>query len=135
MKTFEIKTIIEKRHWIGFLAIVICIVAWTMELIGSVYICPYCRVQRTVIGILGVILLLPFASHWFVKYMAIIFGFFAAVVASNQHFMGWKKISSGEFQFNDNILIDPFLLSGFALGAIIAMTCIIIKLPNNKPES
>jgi hypothetical protein len=30
-----------------------------MELAGTVYICPYCRVQRTVILLLGLILLLP----------------------------------------------------------------------------
>jgi disulfide bond formation protein DsbB len=132
MKAFELKTLTERRQWIGLFAIVICALAWTMEIIGSVYICPYCRVQRTVIGILGFILLLPFAYHWLVKYAAIVLGFFGAVVASNQHFMGWKKISSGEFQFNDNIFIDPFLLSGFALTGIIGMTCLILKLQNEK---
>ncbi|PAJ71973.1 hypothetical protein CJF42_23775 [Pseudoalteromonas sp. NBT06-2] len=131
MKALELKTFTEKRQWIGVFAIVICALAWTMELIGSVYICPYCRVQRTVIGILGIILLLPFAYHWLVKYAAIILGVFGAVVASNQHFMGWKKISAGKFQFNENILIDPFLLSGFALAAILGMTCLILKLSSS----
>jgi len=132
MKAFELQTIIDNRHLIGIFAIVICIIAWGMELTGAVYICPYCRVQRTVIGLLGAILLLPFVHHWLVKYTAVILGFFAAVVASNQHFMGWKKISAGKFQFNENIFIDPFLLSGFAIMAIIGMTCLIVNLPKQN---
>jgi len=134
MKAFELKTIFANRHLIGVFAITLCIIAWGMELTGAVYICPYCRVQRTVIGILGAILLLPFVHHWLVKYMAIILGFFATVVASNQHFMGWKKISAGTFQFNDNIFIDPFLLSGFAIIAIIGMTGLILNLPKQNAQ-
>ena len=132
MKVIELKDIIAKRHWIGLIAIAVCIFAWAIELFGVVYICPYCRVQRTVIGILGAILLLPFVHHWLVKYLATTLGFFAAVVASQQHFMGWKKISAGKFEFNDNIFIDPFLLSGFALAAIIGLTCLILNQPRGR---
>ena len=39
-----------------------------MEFAGTVYICPYCRVQRTVILLLGVAMVLPFTHHWIVRY-------------------------------------------------------------------
>lgn len=134
MKTFELNTFIKRRQLIGVFAIFICALAWTMEIIGSVYICPYCRVQRTIIGILGIILILPFAYHWLIKYAALVFGFFGAVVASNQHFMGWKKISAGKFELNENLLIDPFILSGFALTAILGMTALILNLSNSTKK-
>lgn len=132
MKHIDINYLIGKRVWIGLFAIALCIIAWALEISGNVYICPYCRVQRTVIGILGGVLLLPFAYHWIVKYISLVIGIFGIVVACNQHFMGWKKISSGKFQFNDNIFIDPFLLSGFALTAIVGMICLILQLPNKN---
>ncbi|WP_209112975.1 hypothetical protein [Endozoicomonas sp. G2_1] len=64
--------------------------------------------------------------------MSLVFGFFGAVVAANQHFMGWKKISAGSFTFNENIFIDPFLLSGFALTAIIGLTYLILYSGNKR---
>ena len=100
---------------VGLIAIVISIAAWSTDLSGIVYVCPYCRVQRSVIGLLGLLLITPAVTHWIGKY-------FGATVAANQHFMGWKKISAGTFEFKDNLLIDPFILSAFALTGIIGLT-------------
>ena len=58
-----------------------------MEFAGTVYICPYCRVQRTVILLLGVIMVLPFSKHWISSYLASVMGFMGAVVAVNQNFL------------------------------------------------
>lgn len=127
MKFLELNKLIVNCRLFGVLAIVICALAWFSELAGVVYICPYCRVQRTVIGLLGFLLILPFVYNWVIKYIALVIGFFGAVVASSQHFMGWKKISAGEFAFNKNIFIDPFLLSGFALFAIIGLTFLVLE--------
>ncbi|MUH72245.1 hypothetical protein [Psychrosphaera haliotis] len=107
---------------VGLIAIVISAVAWSTDLTGLVYVCPYCRVQRSVIGILGLLLVSPFIHHWVGKYIALVVGFFGATVGANQHFMGWKKISAGTFEFKDNLLIDPFILSGFSLTGIIGLT-------------
>ena len=79
-----------------------------MEFAGTVYICPYCRVQRTVILLLGVAMILPFTHHWIVRFIASVVGFLGAVVAVNQNFMGWVKISKGTFAFNEALYIDPF---------------------------
>ena len=97
-----------------------------MEFAGTVYICPYCRVQRTVILLLGVIMIMPFSNHWISKYIASVIGFMGAVVAINQNFMGWVKISKGEFAFNEQLYIDPFLLSAGSLFIITGQLWLIL---------
>ena len=116
----------HQRLW-GIIAIVIAAGAWGMELTGAVYICPYCRVQRTVILLLGCIMLLPSPHHWCWKYLASVLGFFGAVVAVNQNFMGWVKISKGEFSFNEQLYVDPFLLSAGSLFILIGQLWLILS--------
>ena len=53
-------------------------------------------------------------------------GFMGAVVAVNQNFMGWVKISKGEFAFNEQLYIDPFLLSAGSLFIIIGQLWLIL---------
>jgi disulfide bond formation protein DsbB len=123
-----------QRHQraLGIIAILIGAGAWGMEFAGTVYICPYCRVQRTVILLLGVIMVLPFSTHWISRYVASVMGFMGAVVAVNQNFMGWVKISKGEFAFNEQLYIDPFLLSAGSLFVIIGQLWLILtKAPTN----
>jgi disulfide bond formation protein DsbB len=123
-----------QRHqrMLGIIAIIIGAGAWGMEFAGTVYICPYCRVQRTVILLLGVIMVLPFSKHWISRYVASVMGFMGAVVAVNQNFMGWVKISKGEFAFNEQLYIDPFLLSAGSLFVIIGQLWLILtKAPTN----
>ena len=117
-----------QRHQpaLGLIAIIIGAGAWGMEFAGTVYICPYCRVQRTVILLLGVIMILPFSKHWISRYVASGMGFMGAVVAVNQNFMGWVKISKGEFAFNEQLYIDPFLLSAGSLFIIIGQLWLIL---------
>ncbi|KGJ95140.1 disulfide bond formation protein B [Colwellia psychrerythraea] len=124
MNLLKLETYIKQSKIIALIAIVIAIIAWLMDVSGMVYECPYCRVQRSVIGILGLILVLPISSHWLGKYAALVIGFFGAVVAANQHFMGWKKVSAGEFVLK--LPVDPFLLSGIALTMIIGLMYIIM---------
>jgi disulfide bond formation protein DsbB len=124
-----------QRHQraLGLIAVIIGAGAWGMEFAGTVYICPYCRVQRTVILLLGVIMVLPFSKHWISRYVASVMGFMGAVVAVNQNFMGWVKISKGEFAFNEQLYIDPFLLSAGSLFIIIGqMWLILTKAPANS---
>lgn len=116
----------QHQRSLGVIAIVIGLGAWGMEFAGTVYICPYCRVQRTVILLLGVIMVLPIAGHWVVRYVASVIGFLGAVVAVNQNFMGWVKISKGEFVFAEQLYIDPFLLSSGSLFIIIGQLWLIL---------
>ena len=112
---------------LGTVAILIGGGAWMMEFAGAVYICPYCRVQRTVIMLLGLLMVLPFAHFWISQYLASVIGFMGAVVAVNQNFMGWMKISKGEFTFADPLYIDPFLLSAGSLFIIIGQLWLILS--------
>jgi len=112
---------------LGLVAILIGAGAWGMEFAGTVYICPYCRVQRTVILLLGIMMILPFSHHWVIKYFASVIGFLGAVVAVNQNFMGWVKISKGEFAFNEQLYIDPFLLSSGSLFIIIGQLWLLLS--------
>ena len=126
MAFFELQFWQRNQFALGVLAILIGAGAWGMEFAGTVYICPYCRVQRTVILLLGVMMILPFAHHWVMKYFASVIGFLGAVVAVNQNFMGWVKISKGEFAFNEQLYIDPFLLSSGSLFIIIGQLSLIL---------
>lgn len=112
---------------LGTMAILIGGGAWMMEFAGAVYICPYCRVQRTVIMLLGLLMVLPFAHFWISQYLASVIGFMGSVVAVNQNFMGWMKISKGEFTFADPLYIDPFLLSAGSLFIIIGQLWLILS--------
>tara|TARA_R110000764_G_scaffold68525_1_gene142143 strand:+ start:518 stop:928 length:411 start_codon:yes stop_codon:yes gene_type:complete len=134
MKVLQLNTYTAHAKIVGLVAIMISLVAWSTDLTGMVYICPYCRAQRTVIGILGLMLISPGGKHWIAKYIGLVIGFFGATVAANQHFMGWKKISAGTFEFKENLVIDPFLLSAFALFGIIGLTYLLLFSDKRIPK-
>ncbi len=112
------ETLLRNIRWLGLVAIIISIGAWAMDLSGVVYVCPYCRTERTVIGLLGLIMLLPNPGHWLARYVATVFAVLGLVVAAEQHFGGWKKISAGTFTMGDHWYLSPFLLAGCALFII-----------------
>ncbi len=118
MNLFDLDTYSKNTRIIGIIAIAICIAAWTVELVGWAYVCPFCRVQRTVIGLLGLFLLFPNPGHWIVRYVGTVLGVLGLVVAATQNFRGWAKISAGEFAFNEKIYFDSFILSGAAIFII-----------------
>lgn len=113
MPSFE--TLLRYRLHIGVLAIVICAVAWATELAELVYICPFCRAQRTIIGILGLLLLFN-PQHWLNRWISSSFAALGLVVAGMQHFKGWAKIMSGEFTWGEYWYANSWVLSGFAIG-------------------
>ncbi len=44
-------------------AVLVSLLAWAVEWSGMAYVCPYCRVQRTVIGVLGLLTLFARAGR------------------------------------------------------------------------
>ena len=126
MNLLDLQFWYRQQRILGVIGIVIGLGAWGMEFAGAVYVCPYCRVQRTVILLLGCAMLLPSPRHWIAKYAASVVGFLGAVVAVNQNFMGWVKISKGEFTFNESLFVDPFLLSTGSLFIILAQIWLIL---------
>jgi len=127
MNLLDLQFWYRQQRVLGVIGIVIGLGAWGMEFAGAVYVCPYCRIQRTVILLLGCVMLLPSPRHWMATYVASVVGFLGAVVAVNQNFMGWVKISKGEFAFNENLFIDPFLLSTGSLFIILAQLWLILS--------
>ena len=126
MQVFELEFWVRHQRTLGAMAIVIGVGAWATELSGMVYICPYCRVQRTVIALLGLAMLLPHPRHWILRYFAFTIGALGAVVAVNQNFMGWARISTGEFALGEPWFLNPFLLSGAALFIIVAQLWLVV---------
>ena len=107
-------------HIAAALAVLICLLAWSVELSGLAYVCPYCRVQRTVIGVLGVLMLFARPGGIVVPWLAYTLGGFGFVVAAMQHFNGWKRISAGSFSFGEQWYFNPWLLSGCAMLILVA---------------
>ena len=96
IRLFDLDWYLENIRILGVIAILIGVGTWVMDLTGAVYICPFCRAQRTVILILGIFMTTPGASHFILKYATSILGVYGLIVASNQHFRGWVAIQRGE---------------------------------------
>lgn len=120
---------------IGLACIAISIGTWAVDLLGLVYACPFCRAQRTAIGILGLIILLLRMLHPFIaRYLALAVGGFGFVVAANQHFAGWRRMHAGEFELNAQWYIDPWLLSGCAMLILAAQLGVIFEHDQRRPR-
>lgn len=118
-------TLLRHRLWVGLAAILLAAATWTIDLTGLVYACPYCRVQRTVIGLLGLLLLLPNPAHWLVRYLSAVFAVFGLSVGATQHFKGWAKIFKGEFGWGEQWYVNAWALSGAALFIITGLLLLI----------
>lgn len=110
----------------ALLAITVGVLAWAADLAGMVYACPFCRVLRSVILLLGLLILAKGWRSGFVVFCANILAFFGSVVAVNQNFMGWSSLFKGDFQ---RLLMAPyenaFLLSFGALVMIFAQMLLV----------
>lgn len=93
----------------GYVAIIICAVTWFMDLHGDVPVCPYCRTERTVIGILGIIMILPHFKY-FTLYFTTAFSLLGTNVACAQIF---KHIFESHY---------TFLYTGLASAALFIMS-------------
>ena len=116
------------KNWlkiIGVTAILICLITWTMDWLEWVYPCPYCRTQRTVIGLLGLIMILPHAQHWISRWISLSAGTLGLVVAANQNFAHLKKVYTGDLELGDSWYMHPFLLSGAAIFIMVGQLMLI----------
>jgi len=113
----DLETLMRYRTQVAIFAIVVSVFTWGTELLGLVYVCPFCRVQRTVIGLLG-LLLLANPQHWLNRWVSSALAFFGLVVASMQHFNHWRSIMAGEFSWGQYWYANAWMLSGFAIAII-----------------
>ena len=117
--------LLRHRLAVGIVAIAIAALTWAVDLTGLVYACPYCRSQRTVIGLLGLLLMLPNPAHWLVRYLSAVFAVFGLSVGATQHFQGWMRIMRGEFEWGEQWYVNAWMLSGFALFIIVGLLLLI----------
>lgn len=107
------------RHLVLFavLSLLVSAGAWTLDITGAVYPCPFCRIQRTGIGLLGlVILFLPYLNPFIARYLSLAVGGFSFVVGAMQHFTyGWQMMFQGTFVLHDPWIEDPWVLSACAM--------------------
>lgn len=119
-------------RFIACAAIALSIITWATDITGVVYECPYCRTQRTVIGLLGLLMLFPRPFHWTIKYLAAVVGAFGFSVGSTQHFSGWRKIMGNEFEWGEQWFLNSWMLSGFALFIISGLVLLIFSTTQPK---
>jgi len=117
--------LLRHRRIVGLIAIAIAVLTWAIDWAGLVYHCPFCRSQRTVIGLLGLLIMLPNPGHWLVRYLSAVFAVFGLSVGATQHFRGWAKIMSGKFTWGEHWYINSWMLSGFAILIITALVLLI----------
>jgi len=81
---------------LGVAAIFLCISTWALDLAGLVHPCVYCRTQRTAIGLVGLLMLLPQPRAWWLLWLATVICFFGAHTSVSQLFLIVKAINAGE---------------------------------------
>jgi len=129
MSLFAADFLETNRRLLAILAIIVSLATWGVDLAGLVYQCPYCRVQRSAIGVIGVILLLPCYHHWILRMIGSAVGALGLVVAANQNFSHIARMQRGKFEWGDQWFIHPWLLSGFALFILTALLMMLWSRP------
>lgn len=74
---------------LGFVAIFISLFTWGLDLGNYVSPCVYCQMQRSVIGLLGILMVLP-DYRYFTQLLTVIFGLFGTHVACAHIFMNLR---------------------------------------------
>lgn len=91
-KLFQLTDLLtEFSLFFAVLAIIMCVATWGMDLANMVYHCPYCRVQRTIIGLLGIALLLPKHKNNLLIFISFILAYFSADISGDQMFLSVKE--------------------------------------------
>lgn len=80
---------------LAIFSIIVSVFTWGLDIAGLVYACPYCQTQRTMMGLVGIIMLLPW-KNLITDYFVLIFGVFGAYVAALQMFNNFYKSAWNE---------------------------------------
>ena len=122
------------RYLVGAFVLIIVALTLTLDVLGVVYPCPYCRTQRAALGILALILVSPWTRVLFWRFIAALAGFYGLVVGVMQNFNHVKKINKGEFDWSALSIDHPFILSGLAVTALVWLLFLILDLPRLLSE-
>ncbi|MCB2114167.1 MAG: disulfide bond formation protein B [Parvularculaceae bacterium] len=116
------------RFLVGGFVLLVVAVTLTLDVMGLVHPCPYCRTERAALGILSLILLFNLHRALFWRYFAALAGFYGLMVGVMQNFNHVKKINAGEFDWPALTFDHPFILSGLAVTALVWLLFIILGL-------
>ncbi|MBA3537078.1 MAG: hypothetical protein H0T84_10790 [Tatlockia sp.] len=83
---------------IGILTVGISLATWAFDLAHLTIQCIYCRSERTAMGLLGILLLIP-VYPYLTRYFAYVFGFFGASVAAQQSILIMEHSGLMSFKF------------------------------------
>lgn len=113
-----IENIMRNAKLVGIISLILSLATWILDWFGLVYACPYCRIQRTIIGLIGLFMFLPsqIRSHWLLLFTTNILAFFGAYAGASQHFLIWMKFSNGQIDLLTMLVNPSFWMS---LGAMI----------------
>lgn len=103
---------------LGAIALAVSLLTWAIDLAGWVYQCPYCQIQRSAIGLVGALMLLPDPRTWWVRYGGAVICLFGANVASAQLFLVYRNLTTGQPSNPVNFVLATaalFILVGQAL--------------------
>jgi disulfide bond formation protein DsbB len=116
------------RYLVGGFVLVIVAITLTLDVMGLVHPCPYCRTERAALGILSLILLLKGERALFWRFAAALAGVYGLIVGVMQNFNHVKKINKGEFDWAALTFDHPWILSGLAVTALVWLLFLILGL-------
>ena len=116
---------------LGWLAIAISVFTWWLDLSGIVNTCPFCRTERTMIGLLGLVMVLP---HWryVTVFLTIVFAALGLSTASQHLFL---MIKNGHFSFNTPFVIGALCIISGQLLVLVERTWMIRRKQRQKTET
>lgn len=128
-----ISTAALNRKIVGYFVLAVVLFTLTVDVLGLVHPCPYCRTERAALGILSIILLTPYHHMVAARYLAALAGVYGLIVGVMQNFNHVKKINKGEFDWFALRFDHPWILSGLAVMAMIWLLFLIFELA--KPSA
>jgi hypothetical protein len=123
--------LVRNIRLLGVFALLICVVTWWIDLAGWVYECVYCRTQRTAIGLVGLLMILPDPRRWWIRFAAVAICFLGASIAVDQLFLVIRNINAGK-PFG---MLNLVMASG-ALFALVGQALLLFtpKETSEKPD-
>lgn len=124
-----LQQILLNRYWVGVFVLVVVLGTLTVDILGWVHPCPYCRTERFALGVLALILLSKWHQTLVARYLGTLFGMLGIVVGIMQNFRHIQKINKGEFVWSELDPSHPWIMSGMAVMALIWLLFLILGLP------
>ena len=122
------------RRLVGAAILAVVLLTLALDVAGLVHPCPYCRTERFALGVIAVILLLPFYNSLLSRYIVAVVGMLGLVVGLMQNFNHLKVMNKGEFDWSALSIGHPWVLSGLAILALVWQFFLVFDLDKGPPR-